>query len=377
MKMLRVLGAVAIVLIGTTAIAAASQPAAKDYISYWSAGKLLLRHANPYSSTGILVLEQSQGYPATRPLFMRNPPWALFLAAPLGFGNALTGLLLWTLAAAGCILAFIGLLNVRAEDRAFAFLFAPALASICSGQSSPFLLLGFSLFLRFNKSRPFFAGASLLFMAIKPHLFLVFWVLLVLDCIYRRRFLILAGVASALVAGTAFSMYFDANVWQQYFAMLRASALNHEFFPTASMLFRLIIDARIEWLLFLPSALGIVWGLWYYVRNRHKWDWRINGMLLMLVTVMVSPYGWFTDEIVLLPSLAFALTFPEKRKHSTAILVALNLIATLLLLAAHPALTSGAYLWTPLAWLAWFLYAIQGLDHPMKKSQLRLKAEAV
>jgi hypothetical protein len=359
-KILRRLAAAAIVLSGLLVISVGSRPASKDYISYWSAGRLLLHRADPYSASQVLALEKTQGYSEIKPLIMRNPPWALFLVVPLGFGNPVLGLLLWTIAATGCILIFIQLLNVSPDDRVFAFLFAPALGAICSGQSSPFLLLGFSLFLRFYHSRPFLAGASLLLMAIKPHLFLVFWMLLLVDCIYRRRLSILAGGTCALAAGTAFSMYLDVHVWQHYFAMLRASALDTEFFPTISMLFRLLIDTATGWLLLVPSAFAIAWGFVYYARNRHSWDWRIHGMLLMLVTVLVSPYGGFSDEIVLLPSLAFAFTFPKKRKYSTEILVAINGLALLILLVAHPSLSSYAYLWTPLAWLVWVLYSTDG-----------------
>jgi len=200
---LRRLAAAAIVLTGLLVISVGSRPTSKDYISYWSAGRLLLHRADPYSASQVLALEKSQGYSEIKPIIMRNPPWALLLVVPLGFGNPVVGLLLWTIAAAGCILIFIRLLNVSPEDRVFAFLFAPALGAICSGQSSPFLLLGFSLFLHFFQSRPFLAGASLLLMAIKPHLFLVFWMLLLVDCIYRRRFFILVGGTCVLVAGSA------------------------------------------------------------------------------------------------------------------------------------------------------------------------------
>jgi hypothetical protein len=292
---------------------------------------------------------------------MRNPPWALFLAVPLAFGNPVNGLLLWTIAAVACIVGFIRLTNVPSEDRVFAFLFAPALCAFCTGQSSPFLLLGFSLFLRYYQRRPFLAGVSLLLMAIKPHLFLVFWMVLLVDCIYRRRFLVFLGGLSALAAGTAFAMCLDAHIWQHYFAMLRAATLDTEFFPTMSMLFRLFVHSSATWLLFVPSALALLWGIWYYTHNRSVWDWRVHGMLLMLVTVLVSPYGWFSDEIVLLPSLAFAVTFPNKRKHSLRVLVAINSVALLVLLAAHATLTSGGYVWTPLAWLTWFLYATAGM----------------
>lgn len=359
-KILRVLAASAIVLAGILVVVFASRPVTKDYISYWSAGKLLVHHADPYSPSHVFELEKTQGYTEAKPIIMRNPPWALFLVAPLGLGGSVAGLLVWTIAAAGCILAFIRLLKINSHDRVFAFLFAPALAALCSGQSSPFLLLGFSLFLHFHRSRPFWAGTSLLLMAIKPHLFLVFFALLLIDCIYRRRFRILVGGASALALGTAFAMYFDAHVWQDYFAMLRAATLNNEFFPTTSMLFRLLIDAKAGWLLFVPSMLAVVWGLWYYTRNRHAWDWEVHGMLLMFVTVLVSPYGWFSDEIVLLPSLAFAFASTGQRRYSTEILAAINGIALLVVLVVHPSLSSCAYLWTPVAWLAWFLYATGG-----------------
>jgi hypothetical protein len=367
-KIFRMLAAAAIALAGILVITLASRPGNKDYISYWSSGKLLVHYADPYSPVGVFVLEKAHGFPASKPLMMRNPPWTLFLVAPLGFTSARIGLLLWTIAAAACILASVSLLNVFPRDRALAFIFAPALASICCGQSSPFLLLGFSLFLRFHRSRPFLAGASLLLMAIKPHLFLIFWVVLLVDCIYRRRLLILAGLASALAASTALAMCLNPHIWANYFSMLRSSALEIEVFPTASMFLRLFIDPRAEWLLFVPSTLAIVWGLWYYARTRQVWDWKIHGMLLMLVTVFVSPYGWFTDEIVLLPSTVFALTFPEKPKSADRILIVINTAALVIVLGVQATFSSPAYLWTPVTWLLWFLYATRGFRHVQTQS---------
>jgi hypothetical protein len=359
-KILRRLAAAAIVLAGLLVISVTGHPAWKDYISYWSAGNLLIHHANPYSRPDVLALERTRGFPETRPLMMRNPPWALFLTAPLGLCTLATGPVLWTLAAAGCIVAFIRLLKVSPEDRALVFLFAPTIAVFRTAQTSPFLLLGFSLFLYLHRRRPFLAGASLLFMAIKPHLFLVFWAVLLADSIYRRRLLVLAGLAAALAAGTTFTMCFNAHIWQHYFAMLRGSDLDSEFFPTTSMMFRLLIGSQAIWLLFIPSAVAIVWGLWYYTRNSLVWHWGTHGMLLMLVTVLVSPYSWFPDEIVLLPALAFAITFPHRRARSLEILVAINLVAILVLMAGDRSIVSSAYLWTPSVWLAWFLYATNG-----------------
>jgi hypothetical protein len=372
-KIAPLLAAGAIAVAGILILAATTHPAAMDFIEYWSSAKLLVHHANPYSPSGIFALERAQGFSKSSPLIMLNPPWALFLVAPLGFVGVRTGLFLWTLAAIGCVVMSIHRLNVPSKDRALAFVFAPVVACLCSGQSSPFLLLGFSLFLRLYRSYPFWAGASLLLMAIKPHLFLIFWALVLVDCIYRRNFALLAGGASALVSASVLPMSFDVHVWQHYLSMLQSTTLQRGFFPTASMLFRILINPASVWLLFVPSAFAILWGLWYYFRRRQVWDWRVHGMLLMLVTVLVSPYGFFSDEVVLLPSIAFALSLPQKRKYSEWILLSINTIALLIVLVKHAALSSHAYIWTPITWLAWFLYATAGTKHRDQTSQLPMK----
>lgn len=348
--------AIAIALAGIFVLTVVLRPAGMDLIEYWSSAKLLLQHSNAYSPVGVFSLEKSQGFSPSSPLVMLNPPWALFLILPLGFGGPHVALYLWTIAAFGCVLAFLRLLEVPSKNSVLALFFAPVLASICSGQSSPFLLLGFALFLRFYRSRPFWAGASLLLMAVKPHLFLVFWAVLLVDELSHRRFRIFAGFAAALAAASLFPMAFDPRIWRHYVETVRSAALNHAQFPTLSMLFRMLINANAVWLLLVPSGAAILWALWYYARNRNVWDWRSHGMLLMLVTILVSPYGFFTDQIVLLPSIAFALLMPERRKYSIPILIAINAAAILLLMRPHASLVSPALVWTPLAWFAWFLY---------------------
>jgi hypothetical protein len=362
-KLFRRIAVTAILLAGVFISTLVLRPASRDFISYWSAAKLLVHHADPYSSTHVFALEKAQGDVASKPDIMRNPPWAMFLVAPLAVGSPMAGLLFWTLAAVGCVFLFARLLNVSSKDRAFAFVFAPAVSSIISGQSSPFLLLGFALFMHLHRSRPFLAGASLLLMAIKPHLFLVFWAVLLVDGIYRRTFKILAGGASAIAVATTFAICLDPRIWPQYFAMLRASALEHERFPTASMLFRMLISANAVWLLFIPSVCAILWALWDYVHKRQVWDWDTHGMLLMVVAVATSPYGWFTDSIVLLPSIMFVLGLPNKSKHAIPMLMAINTGALLLLFVFHPPLTSVAYAWLPGSVLAWFLYATRKAPH--------------
>jgi hypothetical protein len=258
---------------------------------------------------------------------------------------------------AACIVASVHLLNPIPKNNPLALFFAPVLACLCSGQSSPFLLLGFALFLYLHRSHPYFAGSSLLLMAIKPHLFLIFWAVLLVESLYRREFRIIAGCSAALALASAFAMCFDVHIWGNYLAMMRWADLSNKALPTASMLLRMMINPKAFWLLFAPSALAILWAIWYYIRNRVVWNWRIHGMPLILVTILVSPYGFITDEVVVLPAIIFALSFPGRRRYSEWLLLIINGIALYAVVINHAALSSHAYLWTPVTWLAWFLYA--------------------
>lgn len=352
-KALRILTVVLITALGVSVIAAiSSRASSNDYIEYWSAGKLFLQGSNPYSPAMTLVLEKSHGFIPNEPLIMLNPPWAMLIVAPLGLVPSFWGLVLWILAAAGCIAASIYLVGLQPKYRILAFLFTPVIATFSMEQVSPFLLLGLALFLRFHRSRPFLAGASLALMTIKPHLFLVFWLVLLIDCLYRRTFALLAGLATALACASALVTIRVPHIWQDYLSLIRGSALDHNFYPTLSSLLRVAIDVKLAWLALLPSCAAIVWGLVFYWRRRTGWDWNKDGMLVMLTTVLTSPYGWISDQVVLLPAIASAISF-RPRRFSMEILTAIN-FAALFAVTVNSQLT----IWMPFTWLVWYVYAV-------------------
>jgi hypothetical protein len=82
----------------------------RDFISYWAAGQQLVHGENPYDRAAILSLEHSAGLEGDRPLMMRNPPFALFLALPLGLVHARTGAVLWLLVLMASLVASVRLL---------------------------------------------------------------------------------------------------------------------------------------------------------------------------------------------------------------------------------------------------------------------------
>jgi hypothetical protein len=333
----------------------------RDFITYWAAGHQLVRGANPYDGAAIQALEHQAGCNLNYPLIMRNPPDALFLALPLGFVGPNTGLVLWMIALLASLVGSIRLIwsmNGRPDNRLhlLGYCFAPVMECLMAGQFGIFLLLGVVLFLYFHKSRPFLAGAALLLCAAKPHLFLPFGIVLLLWVVIQKAYRILAGFCVALLASCALTLCFDTHAWSQYSTMMRTSGIMGEIVPTLSEFFRLLLDRNLVWLQFLPQAAVCLWALWYFWTRRSRWSWMDQGLLLLLVSVLCSPYALLTDETMLLPAVLAAVYRADSSGRS---LLPFGLVAGVAMIEvfAEVPLASAYYLWTPSAWLAWYLYA--------------------
>jgi Glycosyltransferase family 87 len=344
----------------------------RDSIQYWATGRLLVQHQNPYDPSAVLELERGQEQegdviPISRPLMFRVPPWGLFLVAPLGRLGAFWAWLLWF---SSLIAAFV--FSVRACPGLFgvggsvahdcnlaAYLFAPVLACLQTGQIDAFLLVGIILFLRWEKQKPFAAGTALILPFAKPHLFLLFGVACFLWAVSRRRWAILAGFAVALVFSLGVAFWLDPAVFPQYRAMLVQQAIGHEFIPSLAGLFRLVVARQFFWVQLLPGVVGVGWTVWFWLSHRTEWNWREHGLLLLLVSVLVSPYSWLPDEVVLVPTIYRAGTwlFGSRASKKTAMGVSAVIVLNGVLLVMgvfQVPLASGAYVWSGLIWAFWY-----------------------
>lgn len=340
----------------------------RDFIEYWAAGQQLIHGANPYDPAAILRLERSAGLDGNQPKVSFSPPVAFFLALPLGLVGAKTGLILWLLLLLACLSVSIWvlwLLNGRPDSRyhLLGYVFAPALTCLMAGQLGIFLLLGVVLFLYLRQSRPFLAGVALLPCALKPHLFLPFGLALLLWMVSRRSYRVLIGFSATLVASCALTLSIDRHVWSQYPQMMRETGVLQAWVPTLSVSLRFLVDPHAAWVQFLPEAGACGWAVWYFWTRRARWDWMDQGLLVLLVSAMCTPYGWFFDETVLLPAVLAGLYRAVEMRRS---LVPLGVIAGIALIEtlASVEITSPFYLWTTPAWLAWYLYATGRIGAP-------------
>jgi hypothetical protein len=291
---------------------------------------------------------------------MRNPPIGLFLALPFGAMNEWLGALVWSLLLVLSLMTSIRMIwklmgKPPGRLHLTGYIFPPALECLTVGQVGIFLLLGFTSFLYFRRKKPFLAGASLVLCLLKPHMFLPVGVVLLLWCIHRRVYRVLAGLASAVLVCALLTEVIDPSAWSQYAQMMRTVDVLTEPLPTVSLLFRVVIDLNASWLQFVPAAIATVWAVWYFRRQR-DWSWTNHGLLVLTVSVMVTPYGFVTDEAVVLPAILFGLYSLEKKGRPLApyLIVVLPALAEVL---AGVGVNTFWYVWTAPAWFGFYLYA--------------------
>lgn len=338
-----------------------TNPAGRDFIEYWATEQQLVHGANPYDEKGVLATQQAVGYDRQWPEFWYSPPPNLALALPLGFVSAKNGLVLWILFHFALLSASIWVLwriHGRPDTLLYllGFLFPPALLCLMAGQISILFLFGVTLFLYLHKTHPFLAGVALVPCALKPHLFLPFGVALLLWVVTRRAYRILAGSFVAIGSSTALIYCIDRDAWAQYATMMKNEGMLQQHIATLSSTLRFWVAPGAVWLQFVPCGLACCWAAWYFWTRRARWSWMEQGLLLMLVSAVAAPYGWFFDESVLLPAVLTGFFRARERGRSV---VPLALAIAVGLFEVHQGVNvlSKAYLWSTPVWLAWYLYA--------------------
>ncbi len=331
----------------------------RDLVAFWATGRQLADHLNPYDSTAIAAIEHAKGLDPKAILVMRNPPWALPLVWPLGFLGLQSAALLWSLLLLGCLLLSVRLIHRAYGNQAnrlhwLVFSFTPALICLTMGQSSLLPLLGLTLFLDGYRSRPFFVGAALWLCALKLHLFLPFGIALALWIVTERAWKVLAGAATALAFSIAAAWLLDPRAWLEYGQLMRSADVQNDYIPCLACALRAWTDPRGVWVQYLPAALACLWAMVWFWRRRASWDWKTDGSLLMLASLVAAPYCWHYDQILAAPALVEAAYGMRSRNLLTGLALAIVLLNMEMWFVQKFWLL---WFWTTPAWLAWYLYA--------------------
>jgi len=340
----------------------------RDFAFYWAAGRLALQQHNPYDHAAIQPLEQSLGFPGEHPIVPREPPWFLWTTLPFGMLPPMWAWAIWLSFSVISLMVSAHLCwrlqGWQPSDRRMfvcaTWLFAPVLACLSSSQLGFMLLLGVMLFMWFEGRSDFWAGASLLLMAIKPQLFSIIWVVLLLWVMDRKRWSVAFGALSALAFASGIAILIDSNVFANWYrGVFIEEPIAPLLIPSLAGIFRALFFRRALWMQFVPAALGMAWVVRYYLRNRENWNWRTHGLGLLPVCLLVTPYEWFSDEVIVLPALLQVALWLRRSKRTNGrrvrqvALVCLSGLLLLMVVSQVP-MPSGVYFWSALVWYGWW-----------------------
>ena len=346
--------------------------ALRDSVSYWAAARLLVHHQDPYDHASVLQLEREHGYRDERPLVLRTPPWSLFMVLPLGRLSPFSAWIGWIATLLACLVVGLRLTRRLYEPEpaaqnlfaVVAYSLAPVPACLVSGQMGLVLMLGIVLFFYWEEKHPYWAGVALIFPFAKPHLLSLFWLALLVLVVTHKKTRIAMGFVSALAGATLVALFFDPHVFAHYRGMLQVAGIQKEFIPALSGVLRLLLFRRFFWVQFVPLGIGVIWCLRYLASNWQHWDWRQHGPALLVVSILITPYEWLTDETVLLPAIlqAVALVYMVRGRlkvFSKLALVGLGCLNVLLLLILRFKIpfSTGIYFWSSLVWFGFYFYA--------------------
>ncbi len=328
-----------------------------DFCEYWAAGWLATHHQNPYSYEALFTIQRSLGLDLPHPVMMLNPPWTLSFAVLTSLLPFRIAQLLWMLVAMAIVFYcadwlwhyYGGETKLRWIALVVAAAFAPTVTCLKIGHPTPLMLLGLVLFLKYEASRPFLAGISLLLLGFKPHFLYLVALSMIVDSVLRRRWRFVLGAAFWYALGMAVALLLDPTILKHYFEL--TSQHFGDYRSAFGGTLRWMFGQEHRWLQFVPSVFGFAWFAMY---GRRKAT-REYLPELALASVITTSYGWSYDQVVLLVAVIPAAVI-ILRTRNTAALAVLILTDAALFAMNQARLDEYWMVWSAPAWaLAYWL----------------------
>ena len=283
----------------------------RDFIAYWSAGRLTVTGFNPYNPEQLFALEKEIGWNKAQPILFYNPPWTLLLLAPFSLLDYSVAVKLWLLMNLAIVLFCIDRIwCYYGGPRPYRWLawivgifFFPTIYVLLIGQIGSIILLGLIGVLHFfKKERGWLVGVCAVLVGIKPHIVYLFWIALVFWVIERRYWSVILGMVLAFLGASIMILWLNPALPAQYlFAKVNSpNTLFSLQTPTFGTVLRKLWGWDKIWLQYVPPALGTMWFLVFWAKRHRSWDWGERLPILLLVSLTTTIYTWGYDQVVLL-----------------------------------------------------------------------------
>lgn len=281
------------------------RPMGTDFIAFWSAARITAEGVgiDPWSLRELEAFQVAQFPGLAGPTAWVYPPTMLLLVWPLGYLSFGHAFIVWTVFG---LSAFLGTLYFVIRGQRYAWPLAMAFPGlwlgIAHGQTQFVVgaLMGGALLLLARQ--PAMAGVLIGLMAIKPHLAILFPLVLIAGGHWRT--FVSAAVTSVASFGLGILAFGEGSVRSWFDGMgLVGAAIDQGALPvykfvtpyTALRLLGLpdVVSLIAHIVIALPVS-WVVWTLW-----RRTLDMRVRGSALVVGTFLVSPYAADYDLAVL------------------------------------------------------------------------------
>jgi hypothetical protein len=293
-----------------------------DFSSFWMAGKLILQGKNPYDivAWGEGFRRFELGFLLT-PVFLYPLPLALLLT-PLGLLPFYSAYIIWVALTQLMIVAcLVILLTMETYPRGkFFFIplligimfFRPTTLTLTQGQvSGLFLFVLVWIAFLWHKGKWFWGGFLLGLLALKPNLGIIIIVLVAIWLLFNKNWRALCGtLVSGIFVIIAGLIYNPA--WVIQYLRVGSNKLSETFggSPTVWGLGALISHNQITATLIIGSLAGllVLFGFFRVLLYSHAIMRPVSVLALVIsVTLLVTPYTWTYDQMLLILPLTTAI----------------------------------------------------------------------
>lgn len=279
-----------------------------DFAGYWSASYLLAHSQNFSNDQNLLAVQQTMTtLHESYPMKTWNPPWLLVLLLPLTWLSFAQASWAWPLFNITLLFVVAIWLHQMGQTNgkplyfslalALLFLFPSTLVALLFGQVNILVLFGLVAFLWANRQKHYFlAGCALALTLVKPQLVYLTLPILLLDCLYNRKWAVFRGLFSALLGLSLIAFLFRPTYLSDYLTTVSGGSLLAWQNPTLSSYLHAI--SGWEWVRWLGIELLVgLLAIWY--RYRALVSSRMWLEISLLLSLISTPFAWSYDFVLL------------------------------------------------------------------------------
>jgi hypothetical protein len=283
----------------------------RDLIAFWGGINTYFSGGNPYDLEQLLIIQRTQQPWLKEPQFFLNPPWAItllypFRVLPFQISNVcmIFGCLIALATNALIVRSWTNKKNSKITAIFSGILSIATLNHLWVGQLTILVLTSVILSLHAIKNKKFIlAGVLLVFVSLKPHLFILFLLYLALWSYKEKNYKVVISLVLTFALVnlpliiTSSSIYYSYVNKEADISLFRTSS-------TADLcreIYFILTGDIARKPKFVIPLIGVILGILIWRKNSNTFTWEKNGALVLATSILVSPYSWIYDQVMLLP----------------------------------------------------------------------------